>query len=150
MLLGLMSMMFLMEKALHDFLMELQQVQFFQIPRFIEHFEKHVPPTQNLLLRLQYAMQLCREKLWAQRFDICFLPRWDCDGWYALMLGFLSGARVRIGYGSAVNPLKAKNNADFDLFLNTGVAKSSDACARDRAQFFYAPRGGFDSAGYAQ
>lgn len=67
---------------------------------------------------LPRAMELCREKLWRERFDICFIPRWCIDAYFALMLGFLSGARTRFGYSSNVNPSKARLNAGYDLLLS--------------------------------
>ena len=181
---------FLMENAFRDFISELQQTRVFQLPRFIEHFEKaferegfrsnvpNNPPhilvirldaigdnvlnsgflrelrrnyplaritlcvnpvvrsfvelcpyvneviavsdSRDLLIWLQAAMQLCREKLWRERFDMCFIPRWGTDYYFATMLGFLSGAKNRIAYSVNVNPMKARNNVGNDLLLNTG------------------------------
>lgn len=62
----------------------------------------------NLILWLNEAIKICREKLWHRHFDICFIPRWDIGVSNENLLGFISGANQRISYGSQVHPGKAK------------------------------------------
>ncbi len=72
---------------------------------------------QNLIIWFNNALKLCNEKLWKRQFDICFNPRWDIDYYNANLLGFLSGAKERIGYSTKVYPNKEQVNAGNDFFL---------------------------------
>ncbi|MBQ7704912.1 MAG: glycosyltransferase family 9 protein [Selenomonadaceae bacterium] len=76
---------------------------------------------ENLIFWLNGAIKLCREQLWRRHFDICFHPRWDIAYCYEHLLGFISGAKERIGYSTKVYPAKEKINAGYDLFLTKSI-----------------------------
>lgn len=71
--------------------------------------------------RYTWAMELCEQKLWQRHFDLCICPRWDFDKYFALFLGYMSGARERAGYSEKLYAGKAKVNAGYDDFLTKAV-----------------------------
>ena len=80
-----------------------------------------ISSTNNLFQWLPEAINLCDEKLWRHHFDICFVPRWDIDYYFALFLSYLSGAKERISYSINLYPGKAQANAVFQLFLTKSI-----------------------------
>lgn len=63
---------------------------------------------------LDEFLRICRDMLWRQRYDLCIMPRFDVDLNGACLLGFLSGAAVRIGYSEVVTPWKKARNQGYD------------------------------------
>ena len=60
---------------------------------------------------------VCEKTLWARHYDLCFVPRWDSDTSYAVLLSFLCGARKRIGFSEHVYPVKEELDRGEDAFL---------------------------------
>jgi len=54
---------------------------------------------QDMLQQGGRLIEFCEQHLWALRLDKCFLPQWGDDKTELRLLGYLSGARERIGYG---------------------------------------------------
>ena len=75
----------------------------------------------NFVERYTWAMELCEKKLWPRHFDLFICPRWDFDKYFALFLGYMSGARERIGYSERLYAGKAQANAGYDNFLTKPV-----------------------------
>jgi heptosyltransferase-2 len=63
------------------------------------------------------ALRLGRGLLRARRFELCVVPRWDTDGYFASLLGYLSGAPHRLGFSEKVTPRKKRLNRGFDRFF---------------------------------
>lgn len=80
-----------------------------------------IPNNRDLILWLGEALKICREKLCRRHFDICINPRWDIDYYYATLLGYISGARERIGYSTKVFPEKERVNLGYDSFLTNAI-----------------------------
>jgi len=66
---------------------------------------------------LHTAIGFCQQYLWKRSYDVSVCPRWGVDENWSLLLGYMSGARIRIGYSESVNPVKAEINQGYDIFL---------------------------------
>ncbi len=77
-----------------------------------------IPSIFDLAQFLPLALKLCNEKLWDKFFDVCFVPRWDIDYYFAQFLSYLSGAKIRIGYSADVHQGKKNSDGGANLFLN--------------------------------
>ena len=75
----------------------------------------------HLTNRIPVIAEFCRQHLWKHRYNICFCPRWDVDIQFSLMLGYMSGARRRIGYSETVTRQKAITDKDWDSVLTDPV-----------------------------
>ena len=80
-----------------------------------------IAPPQDFFSWFNSVVKLCYEKLWRKHFDIFINPRWDVDFYYAIFLGFLSGAKERIGYSTKVYPGKEKANSGYDIFFTKTI-----------------------------
>ncbi len=91
----------------------------------------------NLIVWLDSAIKLCREKLWQRHFDFYFNPRWDIDYYYALLLGFISGAKERIGYSTKVYQNKERVNFGYDLFLTKPILNPPNVIHETARNLFF-------------
>lgn len=82
------------------------------------------------------AIAFCQQYLWQRRYDLCLCPRWDIDESQALLVGYLSGAKERIGYSETVHPAKAEQNRGFDNLLTVAVTEPP-GCIHEAARNFY-------------
>ncbi len=64
-------------------------------------------------------------KLWAAKFDLAILPRWDIDIDYNAPILYLSGATQRIGYAENVTPNKQKFNHGYNRFFTQTITDTS-------------------------
>lgn len=62
-------------------------------------------------------VRFCREHLWQQPIDLCLLPRYDHDTYFATLLAYFSGAARRVGYTEYATPSKQRINRGFDALL---------------------------------
>lgn len=76
---------------------------------------------------LRSAISFCFRHLWQHRFDLCFCPQWGTDLSWSLLLGFLGGARERIGYSEKVHEEKAQRNRGYDRLLTRALASPPEA-----------------------
>lgn len=90
-------------------------------PYVDEVLEFAASPGTALQNVLEAAVLFCHRFLWRHRFSLCLLPRWDADESFALLLGYLSGARERIGYSEGVYPGKAARNPGYDALLTRPI-----------------------------
>ena len=90
----------------------------------------------NFVERYTWAMELCEEKLWQRHFDLCICPRWDFDKYFALFLGYMSGARERAGYSEKLYAGKAKVNEGYDNFLTKAVMNPPELLHEAERNFF--------------
>lgn len=82
------------------------------------------------------AAAFCKDHLWHRRYDLCFCPQWDFDRYFALFLGYMSGARQRIGYTENLYEGKARNNRGHDHLLTLAV-KNPKALIHEVERNFY-------------
>lgn len=69
-------------------------------------------------LRLHVAaLKLARRHLWARRYDLALLPRWDVDQDHAAFVAYFSGAKWRVGYSETVSEQKRRLNRGLDRLL---------------------------------
>lgn len=85
---------------------------------------------------LRSAVHFCQRHLWQRFYDICFCPQWGTDRSWTLLLGFLSGARERIGYSERVSREKARSNRGHNLFLSRVLASPPEV-VHEVARAFY-------------
>lgn len=85
---------------------------------------------------LRTAISFCFRHLWRHQYDLCFCPQWGIDRSWTLLLGFLSGARERIGYSEKVHEEKARANRGYDRFL-TRVLACSPGVVHEVSRTFY-------------
>ena len=81
----------------------------------------HIPSIYNLPQFLPVAIQLCNEKLWSKFFDVCFIPRWDIDYYFAQFLSYMSGSKIRIGYSENLYQGKKDSDHGASLFLTNKI-----------------------------
>jgi heptosyltransferase-2 len=62
--------------------------------------------------------------LWARRYDLAVLPRFDVDTCNASELVSISGARWRIGYSESATSIKRELNAGYDRILTHRLVAS--------------------------
>lgn len=74
-----------------------------------------------LAARISGFVEFCKKYLWKHHYSKCFCPRWDVDIQFSLMLGYLSGARRRIGYSENVYPQKAVKDRGWNAALTDVV-----------------------------
>ena len=67
------------------------------------------------------TLAFARRHLWARRYDLAFLPRWDTDFYYATFLAYWSGAARRIGFTENATARKRWANRGFDRLLTEAV-----------------------------
>lgn len=75
---------------------------------------------------LRSAFSFCYRHLWERHYDVCFCPQWDIDYSWTPLLGFISGARERIGYSEKAHLEKGKLNHGYDLLLSRALTSPSD------------------------
>lgn len=63
------------------------------------------------------ALKFARRNLWAQRYDLALLPRWDVDQDHAAFVAYFSGAKWRVGYSETVSEQKQRLNPGLDRLL---------------------------------
>lgn len=63
------------------------------------------------------AIRFARKHLWARRYDLALLPRWDVDQDHAAFVAYFSGAKWRMGYSEAVSEQKKRLNSGLDHLL---------------------------------
>lgn len=61
------------------------------------------------------------EELWTRHYDFCFVPRWDVDETFSVLLAYFSGARERIGFSENCYPIKAREDAGMNVFLTRPI-----------------------------
>lgn len=67
-------------------------------------------------IRYSRALALAREHLWPRHLELAILPRWDVDRDNALVIAYLSGAAVRVGYVQQTS-LALRRGEDFTGLL---------------------------------
>lgn len=75
----------------------------------------------HLTSRMPIFAEFCRQHLWKHRYTKCFCPRWDVDIQFSLMLGYMSGAKRRIGYSESVSRQKSVTDKGWDVALTNVV-----------------------------
>ena len=93
--------------------------------------------------RFEWALELCREHLWARHFALCLCPRWDFDRYFALLLGYMSGSAERVGYSEKLYEGKARANAGFDLLLTRPVMNPPQIVHEVERNFFLLQAAGY-------
>ncbi|HMV82085.1 MAG TPA: glycosyltransferase family 9 protein [Blastocatellia bacterium] len=63
------------------------------------------------------AIRFSRKHLWARRYDLALLPRWDVDQDHAAFVTYFSGAKWRMGYSETVSEQKQRLNGGLDHLL---------------------------------
>lgn len=71
------------------------------------------------------AIQFARQNLWARRYDLALLPRWDVDQDHATFLAYFSGAKWRMGYSESVSEQKQRLNPGLDKLLTHPLRDSA-------------------------
>ncbi len=54
---------------------------------------------RNILPAMETLATFCKENLWRKNFSIAFSPQWGSDNLPGLFMCWLSGARIRLGFG---------------------------------------------------
>ena len=67
---------------------------------------------------LRAAFLFCQHRLWHRHYDVCFCPQWGMDQPWTLFLGYLSGARERVGYGERIYQKGIRQSQDYHLLLS--------------------------------
>ena len=70
---------------------------------------------------LQEIGDFCARHFWGQQIDLCLVPRYDFDRYFASILAYVSGAKRRVGFSEKATPWKARQNAGFDRLLTDVV-----------------------------
>lgn len=70
---------------------------------------------------LQELGAFCARHFWRQQIDLCLVPRYDFDRYFATILAYVSGAKRRVGFSEKATPWKATQNAGFDRLLTDVV-----------------------------
>ena len=96
-------------------------------------FEFHYrePSILRALLLPGRTLRFAARCLWARRYDLAFLPRWDTDYYYATFLAYWSGARRRVGFSEKVSEKKRWANRGFDRLLTEAL---TDVAARHETE----------------
>ena len=55
---------------------------------------------RNILPAMETLATFCRENFWRKKFSIAFSPQWGSDNLPGLFMCWLSGARIRLGFGA--------------------------------------------------
>jgi lipopolysaccharide heptosyltransferase II len=63
------------------------------------------------------AIRFARHNLWARRYDLALLPRWDVDKDHAAFVAYFSSAKWRAGFSETVNEQKRRLNRGQDRLL---------------------------------
>lgn len=71
------------------------------------------------------ALRLAHKHLWRDTFDLAIVPRWDVDHSYGGLLGYLSGARFRVGYSEHVDSEKSLLNCGLNNLFTHVLDDSS-------------------------
>ena len=61
--------------------------------------------TNNIVMMVERISKFAAEELWTNHFDMAFSVQWGSENLLPLMMGYLSGARERIGYGYKIELL---------------------------------------------
>ena len=80
-------------------------------------FDWNTPPRLGRLRRHGRALRLAWRHLWARRFDLAVVPRWDVDHYHAAFVAYFSGARWRVAYSEQVAALKRRLNPGYDALF---------------------------------
>ncbi|MDD3157099.1 glycosyltransferase family 9 protein [Anaeromusa sp.] len=80
-------------------------------------------------------IKLCRETLWDRKFDLFFSPRWEFDGNLPNLLGYVSGAKERVGYSEFSQAGKRRENS-WDLLLTKSLTVPLWQC-HDAVRIFF-------------
>ncbi len=80
-------------------------------------YDQRVPRRWRSLVLPWRAFRLTYRELRRRSFDLAITPRWDTDGYYAVLLGFFSGATHRVGYSERATGRKERLNRGFDRFF---------------------------------
>ena len=81
------------------------------------------PFDREPVFMLEVLATFCKKNFWRKNFSIAFLPQWGDDNFPDLLMAWLSGARIRLGYGIApyetwgINP--SPGEAGLNKFLLT-------------------------------
>ena len=105
-------------------------------PYVDEVFEFASGPRMALQDILRAALRFCQRHLWQHGYDICFCPQWGTDRSWTLFLGFLSGARERVGYSERVYREKAQSNRGYNMLLSRVMESPADV-VHEVARTFY-------------
>ncbi|MDD3157100.1 glycosyltransferase family 9 protein [Anaeromusa sp.] len=70
---------------------------------------------------LQEMGEFCAHRFWGQQIDLCLVPRYDFDRYFATILAYVSGAKRRVGFSEKATPWKASKNKGFDQLLTDVV-----------------------------
>ena len=62
-------------------------------------------PNDNILMMIERIYNFAAEKLWTDHYDMSFSVQWGSENIPPLLMGYLSGARERIGYGYKIELL---------------------------------------------
>jgi ADP-heptose:LPS heptosyltransferase len=77
------------------------------------------------LSRRLAAISVARRHFRGKRYDLALVPRWGVDHHEASVLGYLSGASVRVGYSEHVSSERANRNRGYDRFFTLSVRDQS-------------------------
>ena len=89
---------------------------------YVDHVLRADGAQQQLFApQLRWMRGICEDVIWPRRYDACLLPRWDIDLMFAVVLGYLSGARARIGFSTQVHPMRAQQEGGADALLTRAV-----------------------------
>lgn len=113
-------------------------------PHVDEVFEFSSGQGTSLQDVLRGAVNFCLRHLWERHYDLCFCPQWGVDRSWTLLLGFLSGARERVGYSEGVSPEKRESNRGYDRLLTRPLVSPPEVLHEVSRSFYLLQDFGMD------
>ena len=105
----------------------------------------------NLIEMLERTLNFCRQNLWNKHISLSFNPQWGSDNLGGLFLAYLSGAKVRVGYGNypyasffGTPPEKELVVAADNILLTNNVTVPKDLIAEVEHHLYLIPALGFN------